>query len=176
MTLNQWALEIVRAVVYLSIGFGFAATMKWRQAEVKGVAVMVPTGEPNRPLLNKLAAMFLVVVGVLSIVSTGVAQYRQGNCNDDFRGTIAYRGQIVVEDGALRDRLDDLSNNEEAALRELVKALLVTPPLGDDQIRSKIAEVNSVIDENLRERADIKKKQQDLREKRNANPYPDPRC
>ena len=134
------------------------------------------------PVIEKTTRNFTlmtVVLMVISLVAVGNTAYsanKQATCNSEFRRVIKERSDITIQDGVLRDKLDDSSSEGFDALHDLVLSLLSQPPLTTEQLNAQIGELNTVLSDNLDERQQIKVTQKELADQRARNPYPDPRC
>lgn len=121
-----------------------------------------------------LTTVLLLVVSLVAVVNTAYNANKQATCNSEFRRVIKERSDITVQDGTLRDRLDVLSNKEEAALLPLVQNLVNGSP--NEVVLSSVNDLRVVIDSNVKERVNIAEQQRAIAEQRAKNPYPDPRC
>lgn len=167
--------EILFAIIRYAVAaaVGFVVGVVFSRGKLRKDGHEIPVIE--RTTLNfTLVTVVLLVLSLVAVVNTAVAANKQSDCNAEFLRVIKERSAFTAEDGKLRDRLDELSNNEEAALLPLAQNL--AGGATRDQIADDIQNLEEVINANVAERAEIAQTQEEIAKKRAQNPYPDPQC
>ena len=152
MTAVELAIEAFKAAVYGAIGLAIGLGVNWRRAQVHGATVLVPTVQPERAVARRVIGGILVVIGVLALTHFVTFTARQSDCNEEFRRVIQERGDAAVEQSELWSQLE----------RELAALGTVDNPV------ERQAEVDA--------RIRYVERYEAATERRQANPYPDPRC
>ena len=147
--MSHTMMEVIWSIVAMLVGFGVGQIVAWREAKIGGRTFVLPTIHPGEKT-PKVAAVLVILVAVVSLVSAVYTQNVARKCDEDFREALIARSDAVTEViGLISDLQDDLA----------------AAPEGDDGE-----------DERYQARQDFVREMGEIRAYRDAHPFPEIEC
>ena len=111
--MSQTMVEVIWSIVAMLVGFGIGQIVAWREAKIGGRTFVLPTIHPGEKT-PKVAAVLVILVAVVSLVSAVYTQNVARKCDEDFREALVARSDAVTEViGLISDLQEDLAEAPE---------------------------------------------------------------